>query len=448
VTDGLTEGQQQPTSKREHPAAAEDDKTTAIVVTPQVPDVHPDADAGADVRPRVILLGSGELSRELAIALRHLGAGVIAVDEYADAPAHRVADHSLVITMTDADELSGVIERLKPDFVVTAAHAVSVDALDALAAGPGKLTELVPSARTVRLTADREGLRRLAADQLGLPTAPFWFVGSVGDLKAVAAHAGFPLLVKPVAGVAGQGHSVVAGPDDIEPAWRRAVGRAAGPERQRVLAETVVEIEFYVTLLVVRSEGPDGPVLEFCAPIGHRRAEADVLESWQPQKMSTAATDAAKSIAARIVKALGGRGVFSVELMINGDEVYFADVSACLHQSAWVTLRSQRLSAFELQARAILGMPLDTMMMSPGAARAINPGHEVGQAWAGGSPTADALIGALGVPESDLRVFGRGSGPGDAAHQLGVALATAPDVATARDRARDVATALARGWQP
>jgi phosphoribosylglycinamide formyltransferase 2 len=368
--------------------------------------------------------------------LRHLGTKVIAVDEYAHAPAHGVADQSVVIPMADAGELSKLIRRLQPDFVVTATDAVSTDALDALAAGPdNELTQLVPSARTVRLTADREGLRRLAADELGLPTAPFWFVESVDGLKAVAAHAGFPLLVKPVTG-AGRGHSVVAGSDDIEPAWQRVVGSEAGAQHHRVLAETVVEIESDVTMLVVRSEGPHGPLIQFCSPIGHRSADGDVLESWQPQEMSTVALDAAKSIAARIVKALGGRGIFSVELMINGDEVYFVDVTARPRQSAWVTLRSQRLSAFELQARAILGLPLDAMMMSPGAARVINPGHH------GSSPTADALIGALRVPESDLRVFGRGSDSADATHKLGVALATAPDVATARDRARQVATPL------
>jgi phosphoribosylglycinamide formyltransferase 2 len=409
--------------------------------TPQVPDAPIDAEARTAVRPRVIVLGSGELSRELVIALRHLGAEVIAVDACEDAPAHGVADQSLVVTMTDADELSGVIGRLQPDFVVTAANAVSVAALDALGAGPGNgPAELVPNARTVRLTTDREGLRRLAADQLGLPTAPFWFVGSLGDLNAVAAHAGFPLLVKPVAG---PGRWLVAGPDDIEPAWRRAVG----PEQQRVLAETVVEIESHVTLLAVRTDGPNGPAIEFCSPIGHRR-QAGVQESWQPQNMSTAALDAARSIAARIVKALGGRGIFAVELMINGDEVYFVDVSASLPQSAWVTLRSQRLSAFELQARAILGLPVDTMMISPGAARAIKPGHEAGQAPSGASLSAGALIGAVGIPESDLRVFGWKSEAGDAAHQLGVALATAPDVSTARDRARDVAAALSRIRQP
>lgn len=353
-----------------------------------------------------MLLGSGEISRELATALRQLGARV---DECPD----------------PTDALAAAIERLRPDFVVTATGAAPAAALDALAArADGEAVELVPTARTVRLTNDREGLRRLAADQLGLPTAPFWFVGSVGELKAVAAHGGYPLLVKSLGPTPGR--SVVSGPDDVEAAWQRAVGQA---EQQRVLAETVVEVEFYVTLLAIRSEGPNGPVLEFCSPIGHRRAEPDVLESWQPQKMNPAALDAAKSIAARIVKALGGRGVFGVELMINGDEVYFSDVSAVLPQSAWVTLRSQRLSAFELQARAILGLPVDALMISPAAARTSHP-----------APTAEALTEALAVPESDLRLFDRGPGP-----RLGVALATAPDVAAARDRARDVAAAASRG---
>jgi phosphoribosylglycinamide formyltransferase 2 len=423
VTDGSTEGQ--------------DDKTTAIVLPSRVPELRAEADAGAeaDVRPKVMLLGSGELSRELAISLRHLGARVIAVDEYPHAPAHGVADQSLVIPMTDAAELSKVFQRLRPDFVVTTADAVSVQALDALeaAGADDQRAELVPNARTVRLTADREALRRLAADQLGLPTAPFWFAGSVGELHAVAVHAGFPLLVKPVVG---RGNLMVSGPNDVEPAWRRVVGGEAGAQRQRVMVETVVEIEFEVTLLVVRSVGERGPLIEFCSPIGHRGADGVVLESWQPQQMSAAAVDAAKSIAARIVKALGGRGVFGVELMINGDEVYFVDVAARPHPSAWVTLRSQRLSAFELQARTTLGLPVDTMMMSPGAARALDPGD------GGGSPGAGGLTGALGVPESDLRVFGRGLAAAGATNPPGVALATATDVAAARDRARQVATAL------
>lgn len=335
-----------------------------------------------DGSPKVLLPGSGELNRELVIALRRLGAEVSAGS--ADAPA-------------------------RPDVVVTTADAVSPD--EPAEGSP----ELVPTARAARLTADREGLRLLAADQLGLPTAPFWFAGSVGELDAVGRHAGFPLRLKPVTG--GRGGALVARPEDVEAAYLRA-----GSER--VLAESVVEKEFDVTLLTVSGDGPRGPVIDFCRPIGHRRAEGGALECWQPQPMHPAALDAARSIAARIVRALGGRGVFGIELMVNGEEVYFVDVTAFPGQSALVTLRSQRLSVFDLQARNALGMPVDTMMISPGAARAMPPGGH----WSSG-----VLGGALGVPESDFRVLG-----GSAA----VALATAPDLATARDRVRQVAAAL------
>ncbi|OBI36768.1 formate-dependent phosphoribosylglycinamide formyltransferase [Mycobacterium sp. E2238] len=388
MTDGFTEGQ--------------DDKTSVLAVPSQAPTEE------ADTRPRVVLLGSGDLSRELAIALGRLGASVIAVDER---PTEAVADQSLTVPLTDADELTRAIRGVRPDFVVTTTDTVAPQALEGLEGA-----QLVPGARAVRLAADREGLRRLAADELGLPTAPFWFVGSLGELEAVGAHAGYPLLVKPVLAAAGRGQSVASGPDDIAAAWQRATGGHG--EQHRVLAETVVEVEFYVTLLAVRSDGPQGPVIDFCTPIGH----SEGLESWQPQQLSPAASDAAKSIAARIVKALGGRGVFGVELMINGDEVYFADVTPRPADSAWVTVRSQRLSVFDLQARTILGLPVDTMMISPGAARRVQRAD---------GPAA-ALAGALAVPESDLRAVGRG-------YQ---ALATAPDVAAARERAREVANRL------
>lgn len=417
MTDGLTDGR--------------DDETTALVV-PQQASARAEAPpaAPADGRPTVVLLGAGEIGRELAIGLGRLGARVIAVDARPHAPAHGVADQALVLPLSDAAELSAALQRLQPDFVVTATDTVAAEALDRLATGSGgEHPVLVPSARAVRLSADREGLRRLAADELGLPTAPFWFVGSLGELEAVGAHAGYPLLVKPVAGPSGSGQSVAARREDLGPAWQRAVGGHAGPGQPRVLAETVVEVEFYVTLLAVRSEGPAGPSIEFCSPIGHRGSGGQVLESWQPQKLSAAATDAARSIAARIVKALGGRGVFAVELMINGDEVYFVDVTAHPTDSAWVTLRSQRLSAFELQARTVLGLPVDTMMVSPAATRAIEPAD---------SHDPAALSGALSVPESDLRVLGRGYR----------ALATAPEVTAARERAGQVAGRLAAPQSP
>ena len=393
-------------------------------------------------RTKVMLLGSGEFSRELALAFQRLGVEVIAVERYADAPAHGVADQALVLNMADTDELGAMIKRLQPNFVVTASDVVAADALTA-AAETG-VTEVFPTARCARLTADREGLRRLAADELGVPTAPFWFAGSVDELRAVADHAGYPLRVQPVAGMAGAGQSIVLLPADVESAWQRAVSAGGRLAHSRVLAETLVEIDFHVTLLTVRSVGPAGPTIEFCAPIGHGEAIGDVQESWQPQDLSPAASDAAKSIAARVVKALGGRGVFGVELMVRGDEVYFSDVTARPFESGLVTLRTQRLSEFELQARAIMGLPTDAIMISPGAAEVIYAGRDGSRPSAHSPNAVGVLADALRAPESDARMFG-GREP-EGRRPLGVAIVTALDVGTARSRAREVSAALRRLW--
>ena len=395
-------------------------------------------------RIKVMLLGSDELARELAIAFQRLGAEVIAVEGHADAPAHGVADQSLVVKMTAADQLTAVIGRVQPDYIVTLTDAVAADALTAVA--ETRSAQVVPSSRGARLSNDLEGLRRLAADELGLPTAPFWFAGSLDELEAVAAHAGFPLVVKPLK-AGGQGQSRVSKPDELEPAWQRAVSAGSPLIHNRVLAETAVEVDVHVTLIAVSSVGPTGPKIEFCAPIGHSEPGGDALESWQPQELRPAALDSAKSIAARMVKALGGRGVFAVELMVAGDEVYFSDVTACPLERGLVTLRTQRLSQFELQARATLGLTVDTVMISPGAAHVIHAGHEaVGAADHAEPHTAAALADALAVPESDIRVFSsRGT---ESRRWFGAALATAPDTSTARDRARQVATALRRLRQP
>ena len=388
-------------------------------------------------RPMVMLLGSGEFSRELAITLQRLGAHVIAAERYADAPAHGVADQALVVNMTDADELGAAIRRLQPHFVVTASDVVAADALIAVA--ESGTAEVVPTPRCARLTADREGIRRLAADELGLPTAPFWFAGSIDELRAIADHVGYPLRVQPVAAVGGEGQSVVLLPGDLESAWQRAVSAGGRLAHSRVLAETLVEIDFHVTLLTVRSVGPTGPTLDFCAPIGHGEAIGDVQESWQPQDMTPAALDAGRSIAARIVKALGGRGVFGVELMVRGDDVYFSDVTARPFESGLVTTRTQRLSESELQARAILGLPVDTIMISPGAAEVIYAGGAVHGPQSGG-----ALADALRRPESDVRVFSHDDS--EARRPLGAAVVTAADVTAARSHAREVSTALRRLW--
>jgi phosphoribosylglycinamide formyltransferase 2 len=401
----------------------------------------------------VMLLGAGELGRELVVAFQRLGVVVIAVDRHADAPALAVADRACVVKISDADELTAVIDREQPDLVVTEAAVTDgtpVVAADALAAvGERGLSDVVPTARSTRLSLDREGLRRLASDELGLPTAPFWFAGSVDELRAVAQHTGYPLVVKPVAAVQGRGESVLLRPEDIAPAWENAV--AAGRLAQtRVLVETMVEVDYEVTMLTVRSAGPSSSSVHFCEPIGHRQQGGDVLECWQPQPMTPAALEAAKSIAARIVGALGGRGVYGVELLVRGDEVYFADVSARPYDSGLVTLRSQRLSEFELHARAILGLPVDTIMISPGAAEVVYAGPESGAESVDGQDdrrterATQALTDALAVPESDVRVFA--DPQSYPRRRLGVALATAADVTTARDRVRQVASALRKLW--
>jgi phosphoribosylglycinamide formyltransferase 2 len=390
-------------------------------------------------RSTVMLLGSGELSRELALAFQRLGADVIAVDRYADAPAHGVADRAAVVKMNDADELTALIEKENPRYVVAEAGVIAADALIAVAER-GNI-EVFPTPRSTRLSIDREGLRRLAADELGLPTAPFWFAGSVEELTAVAEHAGFPLVVKPNAAAPGDGQSVLLRVDDVEPAWHRAVAAGRIPHN-RVMAETVVDVDFEVTLLTVRTTGPAGPAVYFCEPIGHHQADGDVLESWQPQRMSPAALDAAKSIAARIVNSLGGRGVFGVELLVRGDEVYFADVRPRPYDSGLVTLRSQRLSQFELHARAILGLAVDTIMISPAAAEVSYAGAES----TGANDVDLRVVGeALAVAESDVRLFDRPDET-DGRRRLGVALATAPDPIVARDRARRVSAALRKLW--
>jgi phosphoribosylglycinamide formyltransferase 2 len=394
-------------------------------------------------RTRVLLLGSGELGRELVIALQRLGAEVIAADRYPDAPLHGVADRSVVINMADTDELAATISWLQPKFVVTATDFVATDALTT-AADTG-VTEVVPSVRAARLTADLEGLRRLAVTELGAPTAPFWFAGSVDELRSAAERGGFPMMAKPVAAAPGEGQSVMLRTDDVEAAWRRAARAGGGAKPVRVLAERMVEIDAKIALLTVRSEGPGGPVLKFCPPIGHRSIDGPggqlVLESWQPQTMSSAALDAAKSIAARVVRALGGRGLFGVELLIGGDEVYFSGVTVRPYDTALLTLRTQRLSGFELQARAILGLTIDTIMISPGAARLV---YSAPQA-AGPRPEAVAVLaGALKIAESDVVMFGHHEGY--PRRRLGVAMATASDVATARERAGQASAALGKLW--
>jgi phosphoribosylglycinamide formyltransferase 2 len=424
--------------------------TESEATDPSTAEVIESAVSGPSRRsPAVLLLGAGEYGRDLVAAFQQLGAWVVAADTHADAPGHAVADEAVVVELTDPQQLTALIERVHAEYVVTATDAVAADAL--ASAADGGLADVIPSARSARLSLDREGLRRLAADDLGLPTAPFWFAGSVEELVAIADHAGFPLVVKPLVALPGEGQSVLLRPDDVEPAWERAVSAGGRFTHNRVLAETVVEIDYEVTLLTVRTESEfeeGAAALHFSEPIGHRQVDGFsgelVLEAWQPQPMATSALDAAKSIAARVVNALGGRGVFAVELLVRGDEVYFSDVTARPTDSSVVTLRSQRLSVYELHARAVLGLPVDTIMISPAAAELV---YGTTATVAEGESLITGLAAALQVPESDARVYGRPDGfPPLSRRRLGLGLSTASDVTTARDRVRQVSTALRRLW--
>ena len=362
----------------------------------------------------VLLLGVGDAGPELALAFERLGVSVTHVEECAD-----------------VDAMTALLDEHQPNYVVAVSAEVSPAAL--IAAAERESVEVFPTPRATRLGADREGLRKLAGDELGLPTVPFWFASSAEELAAVAGHAGFPLLVTPLFGTVTDGQSVLTRADDVEAAWRRAAAALPTPPN-RVMAETVVDVDEEVTLLTVRTTEPSGPAVQFCEPIGRRRAEMAPagrseatremapLETWQPQPLSLAALDAARSIAARIVHSLGGRGVFAVELLVHGDEVYFATVNAQPFDAGLVTLRSQRLSHFELHARAILGLACDTIMISPAAAE-VAPRRTI---------PSRALGEALDVPESDVRLLDATS----------VAIATAPDVVRARDRAHRVSTVV------
>ncbi|WP_078294245.1 formate-dependent phosphoribosylglycinamide formyltransferase [Mycobacterium sp. D16R24] len=381
-------------------------------------------------RTTVMLLGSGELARELAISFQRLGADVIVVDTGDGGPAHTAADRSVVAPIGEAENLVALVEKERPRFVVPLVETASGEALDTLA--EGRVTQVIPTAKAVRLAGDREAMRRMAAEELGLPTPAYWFANSVEELHKVLETAGFPAVVRPVSAAYGQGQSVVLRDSDAEPAWDQAVASNIGGG-QRVLVETAVEIDYEITLLTVRTAGVGGATrLYFCEPIAHRQSGTDALQMWQPQPLSQAALELARSIAARAVNALGGHGVYGVELFVRGDEVYFCDVSARPYDSGLVTVRSQRLSEFDMHARAVLGVPIDTILVSPAAAEVVYGD--------GPGPSSRQLDEALQIPESDLRMFGHSEI--HRRRRVGVALATAPNTALALSRAQQVARHL------
>ena len=377
-----------------------------------------------------MLLGAGELGKEVAIELQRLGCEVIAVDRYANAPAMQVAHRSHVVTMTDGAALRAVIEQERPHIVVPEIEAIATDALVEIEAEG--LARVVPTARAARLTMNREGIRRLAAEELKLPASPYAFAGSAAELAAAAANVtGYPCFVKPVMSSSGKGQSYVERPDQIAEAWRHALegGRV---EQPRVIVEGKIDFDFEITLLTVRARGADGQTLTaFCEPIGHRQVKGDYVESWQPQGMAPGAHRKARDIARAVTDALGGWGIFGVELFVKGDEVWFSEVSPRPHDTGLVTLASQVQSEFAIHARAILGLPVDVRLRDPAASAVIYGGLEAeGVAFEG-------VDEALRTPGVDLRLFGKPVS--FARRRMGVALAKAGAVDEARTRAQQAA---------
>jgi phosphoribosylglycinamide formyltransferase 2 len=383
----------------------------------------------SDTAVRVMLLGSGELGKEVAIELQRLGAEVIAVDRYPNAPAMQVAHRSHVIPMTDPQVLNGVIMAEAPHIIVPEIEAIATDVLAGVEAAG--MATVIPTARATQLTMNREGIRRLAAEDLGLPTSPYAFATSADELAAAARKIGLPVFVKPVMSSSGKGQSYVETADQVADAW--AYAQSGGRvETATVIVEGRIDFDFEITLLTVRSRAADGTVrTDFCAPIGHRQVKGDYVESWQPQAMTAAALSSAQDIAARVTGALGGLGVFGVELFVKGDQVWFSEVSPRPHDTGLVTLATQTMSEFALHARAILGLPVDVSQRDIGASAVIYGGM------AAQGVAFEGVAEALRVPTADLRLFGKPEA--FERRRMGVALARGEDTEQARERAREAA---------
>ncbi|EHR73497.1 phosphoribosylglycinamide formyltransferase 2 [Burkholderiales bacterium JOSHI_001] len=376
---------------------------------------------------RVMLLGSGELGKEVLIALQRLGVETIAVDRYDNAPGQQVAHHARTITMSDPEALRALIEAEKPDLVVPEIEAIATPVLQALeAAGT---VRVIPTARAARLTMDREGIRRLAAETLGLPTSPYRFCDSLEELQAaIDAGIGYPCIVKPVMSSSGKGQSKIDGPADVKKAWDHAMagGRVS---HGRVIVEGFIAFDYEITLLTVRALGADGQVhTHFCDPIGHVQVSGDYVESWQPHPMSAAALQGSRDIAKKITDDLGGQGLFGVELFVKGDQVWFSEVSPRPHDTGMVTMITQWQNEFELHARAILGLPVDTTLKSPGASAVVYGGVDAK------GIVFDGVADALRVPNSELRLFGKPES--FSKRRMGVALVHDSDVERARVQAK------------
>jgi len=376
---------------------------------------------------KVMLLGSGELGKEVLIALQRLGVETIAVDRYDNAPGQQVAHHARTITMSDPEQLKRLIEAERPLLVVPEIEAIATSMLEELeAAGT---VRVIPTARAARLTMDREGIRRLAAETLGLPTSPYVFCDSLAELQAaIDSTTGYPCVVKPVMSSSGKGQSKIDGPADVQKAWDYAMagGRVS---HGRVIVEGFIDFDYEITQLTVRAVGADGQIeTHFCDPIGHIQVSGDYVESWQPHPMHPAALEKSRQICKAVTDNLGGQGLFGVELFVKGENVWFSEVSPRPHDTGMVTMATQWQNEFELHARAILGLPVDTSLKSPGASAVIYGGADAH------GMVFDGVADALRVPNTDIRLFGKPES--FVKRRMGVALAHADDVETARKNAK------------
>lgn len=374
-----------------------------------------------------MLLGSGELGKEVIIALQRLGVEVIAVDRYANAPGQQLAHRAHVIDMTDGAALRELVAQERPHLIVPEIEAIATDALVEIErAGQA---EVIPTARAAQLTMNREGIRQLAAEELGLATSPYAFADSLDALRAaIDEKIGYPCIVKPVMSSSGKGQSLIKTAQDVETAWSYAQsgGRV---ELGKVIVEGVIQFDYEITQLTARAIGESGAIETFfCAPIGHVQVQGDYVESWQPQPMSEIALAKARAIAKRVTDNLGGRGIFGVELFVSGDEVWFSEVSPRPHDTGMVTMISQQQSEFEIHARAILGLPVCVDMRGPGASAVIYGGLDAK------GIVFEGVDEALRVPGADLRLFGKPES--FIKRRMGVALASGKDIGEARDRAR------------
>lgn len=376
---------------------------------------------------RALLLGSGELGKEVAIELQRLGVETIACDSYENAPAMQVAHRAHVFSMLDGAALRRVVEQEKPDLIIPEVEAIATDVLLELEAEGFKV---VPTARAARLTMNREGIRRLVAEELKLPTSPYRFAASEAEFHAAVAEIGYPCVIKPIMSSSGKGQSVARSAADLEKSWKYSQegGRAGGG---KIIVEGFVDFDYEITLLTVRHV--DGT--SFCAPIGHIQIDGDYRESWQPHPMTPAALAEAERIAEKVTTALGGNGLFGVELFVKGNDVIFSEVSPRPHDTGMVTLISQDLSEFALHVRAILGLPIPNIFQhGPSASAVILPeGHSANVAF-------NNLHVALAQPDTALRLFGKPAVKGR--RRMGVALARAKTIEEARNKAKAVAAAV------